>query len=502
MKIFAMTFAGCLLAVFLVFPVILPGCGGSDDDDAGDDSGDDDSGGEVPCPNGPYDCEWTQGCHDGFCGPCTEASECHDMEGCLPDGTCGPCTETAQCEPGEACRHGFCMQGEVPLWELTMDPDDWQAMTENITEDTYYECALTVGDVTYDQDVECKLFGCSSRQYPKKGIRIKFPENADHPGFTRKINLKAEYNEPSLTRSFIAHETFKRLTRIPSSKTRYVRLNVNGQYYGLMIELERMAGKFLERHGRERDNSMYEAEEANPKGAFVPSQTEEEYRYLFNKKAGDDGDYSDLIAFVEDEIWQDYLDSGTTGPTSTTRVRRIVDIDQKLEYLAVMAIIQENDHVDNGFHFSWQADASDHLRWEFFPWDLNISFGCVFDMDLWDVTCDEPEYDHWWMNGVYAEGMMAGDQDYWANVLIHLLLKDPELYDQYVDNVCFMLDSEYWTQRLSELVEAIGETIWDAVEEDTNDQIESMDQFTDFQQGVLWFLEMRASYLKDQLGCP
>ena len=473
--------------------------GGDDDDDDDDDN--DDNG--PPCPNGPYDCDWDQGCHEEVCGKCTKAGECHNMEGCLPDGSCGPCTDSDQCEGNEVCRHGFCLKEVIPLWELTMTEDDWETMIADLGTDTYYPCALMANGENYNQDVECRLYGVSSRLYPKKGIRIKFPEDAEHPGYTRKINLKADYNEPTLMRSLIAHESFRRLTKIPSSKARYIRLNVNGAYYGLMVELERIGGKFLERRGRNRDNSMYETEELNDYGAMIPLEDLAEYNIYYAKKTGEnEEDFSDLIELIENQIWKDYLDSGTSGPTSVTRIEDSIDLELKVQYLAVMAILQENDHVTADFHFSWQEDAAGGLRWEFYPWDLNMSLGCIFDEELWDVFCNEPRADDWWKSGVFPDGANVGTEQYWANLLIHLVLNNPELYEVYVQTICSMLDSDYWTNRLPNLVEGLSETIWDAVAADENDRNQTMDDFINQKEGLLWFIEQRRLYLKTQLDCP
>ena len=496
----------CFVMVILVVSLYLFGCADTenagDDDDDNDDATDDDTTVEgEPCPHGPTQCEWTEGCHDGYCGSCVTGADCRDMQGCLADGICGTCTQADQCAQGHSCLYGYCMPDEVPQWELTIDQADWDTMMSDIWAETYFPCTLTAGGVTYDQNVEVRLYGFSARTFPKKSFRIRFPEDVDHPGFARKINLKADYVDPAMMRSTLGFEAFRRMTDVPSPRTRHIRLNINGSHYGLMTQIERVGGKFLEARGRDRDNAMYEAEE-NIQGSFVPPDNEADYLELFSKKTEEDKDYDDLIYFNEMEIWQDYLDSGTEGPTSTTRIRQAVNIPMKIDYLAVMTIIQNIDHVAGNYHFSWQEGQTKSKQWEFYPWDLDITFGCFYDDDTHTVLCDDPQYDEWWGAGMIPEGVMAGEPDeLWVNVLIHLIFKDPELQAQYMDRVCELLDSSFWTQDLPNLVEAIGDTIADAVVADTNDQTETLEDFLLAKDNILQFLNERKTFLKQDLGC-
>lgn len=52
-------------------------------------------------------CPVGQGCMAGTCGPCESALECRPGEGCKGQ-ICGPCTRPEQCREGEGCRDGLC----------------------------------------------------------------------------------------------------------------------------------------------------------------------------------------------------------------------------------------------------------------------------------------------------------------------------------------------------------------------------------------------------------
>lgn len=150
----------------------------------------DESSPPVPCIHGAIDCEEGQGCHVGFCGTCTAPEGCRQYDGCRLDGTCGECAASSECREGHACRQGFCMQELIPVYELAVDPIEFAHIQEEIYHDIYIDCILTVDGVVYDENPQVRLYGGSSRAYPKKGLRIRFPEGAEHSGFSRKINLR------------------------------------------------------------------------------------------------------------------------------------------------------------------------------------------------------------------------------------------------------------------------------------------------------------------------
>lgn len=472
-------------------------------------TGSEDLGGEAGdiCPGGPVDCRWGLACASGRCGSCDTTADCRDLEACLPDGSCGPCSESFQCAQGHTCRGGACLPEEVPSWELTVDDEDWQTLHESWWEDDYFPCTLTVGDTVYADGCEVRPYGSTSRVYPKKSLRIRFPEDGAHPGYSRKITLRAEYNDPTHMRTYLGYESFRRLSAIPTPRTRHVRLRVNGEVYGLMLEMERTGGKFLEAHGRDRDGSTYEAEHAPPHGALMPMPSAEEYAVfdddvLYNKKTGDPDDYSDLIALIEDVLWLDYLDSGTSGPTSLERTAEAVDVDAQVTYLAVMALLQNRDHVAANYHISLQRDARFEPIWEVYPFDLDTTFGCVYDEVDQNNVCDELVHDVWWLNGMIPEGTQAGyPEPLWANLLIHLVLGHDECRARFDERLCAKLGGDYWTQRLPGLIDGLAETLRPAVDGDPNDLNEDVAEFDAAVEDLAAFVDDRADYLRSQLGC-
>ena len=491
--------------------LVVSACPGADDDDATEDiyevpTGDDDV--FVPEPGGdgwdceyPYQCRPDLGCSDETCGECTAADQCQSLRGCR-SGTCGFCTESAQCRTGESCFDGWCLPTEVPDWELSIAPSDLALMDADPYENVWVPATLTVGETVYSENVQVRYSGGSTRNFPKKSFRIHFPEDVEHPGFQRKIILRAEYNDPSGMRSFLAYETARRLTGLPTPRARYVNLTLNGENAGLMLEVERIGGRFLKINGRDRDRSMYEGKVTSEFGALMPSSGVQGYQALYEKTTGDPEDWSDLIGLIEDDLWSDYTISDPWGPTSSFATRQVLALDSYVKYLAMMALIQNQDHVTNNYYISWQDVPGVGDRWEVYPWDLDLTFGCKWDEDLNSSLCGAPVADGWWMDGILTEPLMAGPPNVcWCNLATHVVLWDPQIIVGYEQMLCDLVVGDWWTSRLPTLIGATAASIETRVHADPADRNPTPQTWDAARAELLQFLTDRREFLQGQLEC-
>ncbi|MCP4873510.1 MAG: hypothetical protein GY898_32890 [Proteobacteria bacterium] len=507
----------CLL---VLLGLALSACGGLDDDDTGPPVDDDLECGNAPawhfalegegCPAGPSDCAEGLACINDVCtASCSDADDCLDTLGCA-DGTCGDCSVDAHCRDGESCRSGFCMPTEVPIWDLTTTEADWEAVHDDPFHDFWYDCVLTAGGVEYADGCQYRSYGSTARTYPKLSLRIRFPEDFEHPGYSRKITLRAEYNDPTMMRNRLGYETFRHLVRLPAPRTRYVLLRVNGEVYGLYVELERPAGKWLKRNDRDRDNSMYEAEHSPPQGGLMPMEDPAWYDVwdddvMYNQNAGGPGDHSDIQALIEDVLWQDFLDSPSRSDTVLTRTGGRVDVNTHASYMAVHAIIQNRDHITANYNISWQHNSQGDPVWEVYPLDLDTTFGCTYDPEAGNNLCWDMSSDVWWLSGVAPlEGDVGYPNYQWMNMLAHLTLNNEQCGTAFNTRICNYLASDWWNDGIPRFVEATAETIRPALAQDPNDLINdpTMDNFDHAADEIVQFLSDRRAYLESNLLCP
>ncbi len=464
------------------------------------------------CPAGPRECAAGLGCRDGVCGSCTDNDQCRDGLAC-DGGVCGACALASDCDDGQDCRQGFCVD-PVPTWDLAIAPEDFEALHDQPFHDFYYPCVLTADGIDYADGCEIRSYGSTARTFPKKSFRIRFPEDFEHPSYSRKITLRSEYNDRTFLRNHLGYVTFSHLVRLPVPRTRFVNLRVNGELYGLFVELERPGGKWLRLNDRNRDNSMYEAEHSPDQGGLMPMLDISMYEIqdddlMYNKKtgpeeSGEPDDYADLAALIEETMWPDLVDSPDRRETVLDRTAAALDVNTLTSYLAVMALLQNRDHVTANYNISWQRDSMGNPRWEIYPYDLDTTFGCVYNPGAGNNYCDTLQTDLWWLNGLAPESDPIGStEDAYMNLAYHLTLAEPGCHQRFEERLCEYLDGPYWSEELPRLVQARAAAIRPSVIEDPNDRNidHTGEEFDEAVDEMLRFIPSRASYLRMSLGC-
>ncbi len=251
----------------------------------------------------------------------------------------------------------------LPVWELTVDQVRLDGLAATAHEDRRLPARLTVNGIEFDTTV--RLHGGTSRDYPKKSYRFDLAEGRQLDG-RRRLILRAEWNDKTMLRNWLAHEVFRRGTWLPTPEARYVHFRVNGRYYGLMLQVERIDGAFLAARGLDPEGDLYESDP--PLGGRVGDMTPlppDQYPVVYDHHAGA-ADHADLRRLIEEVLT---LEPGAF----VDALPREVAVDDLLVYLAAMAAVQNHDHVRKNYYL-YRATASPR-GWVVLPWDLDLTFG-------------------------------------------------------------------------------------------------------------------------------
>jgi hypothetical protein len=177
-------------------------------------------------------------------------------------------------------------------------------------------------------------------------------------------------------------------------------------------------------------------------------------------------------------------------------------VDLFVDYLATMAVIQNRDFVRKNYNLTWQKDPQARWRWELLPWDLDLSFGCVYDDVAGDTICDSFVWDADWTVGQWSG---EGDPGYGIpghyNLLIHQVLSDAELNYRVQQRICAILDSSWWQRDLPRLASALSNHIWWAMHDDQNDLNLNDSDFVTGVEQLFTFMEQREAVLREELAC-
>lgn len=481
----------------------------ADADSTSADGGAEDAGPKVAPSNGAcsehvLQCPLGQGCVNTSCGGCTKAGDCRALQGCVA-GKCGMCAKDTQCESGKQCLYGFCLRTPIRQWDLLVTAEDWQKLLASTTADTFVPCSLRVGEVTYADGCAVRMLGESLTDGgpapAKRSLRIRFDDGADHPGFSRKINLRAEYGDPSYLRSFLASWLFEHASKVPTPRVRFRRLLLNGEDLGVYTEVERIGQAFRRRRDRDPLAPLYESDppaelEAKGAGALLKLPQPHLYKLAYQKHSEPAADYADLIALIDKTIWPDY-----SGGAGANKISGVFDVARLVDYLAVMAVIGNASHVGDNFYLSLQK-VSGTPRWELYPWDLDRSFGCQWQSGDASHACTDVNNNAPWSAGAGIAGqVVAYPTAAPVNALIAAAMADDKVRGLVQAKACAILKSSTWLKDLPALIEAVQSQLAVDVATDAHDRNLTAKVFQLEVQRVRLWTGQRASALNAALGC-
>lgn len=268
---------------------------------------------------------------------------------------------------------------QLPLWDLHVNQDALEGIEANPEGDTEIASTLSIDGAMHPARV--RLHGASSRYFPKKSFRVELDDTGPVTGtYGKKLILRAEYNDKTMLRNWLAYRMFYAGTHIPTPRSKLVHLRINDRYYGVMHNVERVDDRLLDRWGLPRAGSMYEADPMDARatpGANLTPLDPAVYPEVYQHQSGAI-DYTDLRMLIEDTL--------TLPDDALSQVlESTLAVDDYIDYLATMAAIQNVDHVRKNYYL-YRAPMS--TRWQVLPWDLDLSFGHLWteDNDVLDET--------------------------------------------------------------------------------------------------------------------
>jgi hypothetical protein len=206
----------------------------------------------------------------------------------------------------------------VPTFEVTIDQAVWDAMLAGCTEwDKEYR-PITLGYGAESVEAMIRPKGGWSRRCDKLQFVVSFNEVQSSGRFhgLRKLVFDAPWYDETLLRERVAFSYMKDLG-VPYSCVNHAKLKVNGEDYGVYVNVERVDKEYLERHFEQSQGDLYQYE-----GSFWETQPE-----LKNHQTT--GDLAPMRAF--------------DAATSASELEPIIDVNQFLDVLAGMAMLPDAD---------------------------------------------------------------------------------------------------------------------------------------------------------------
>jgi spore coat protein CotH len=374
---------------------------------------------------------------------------------------------------------------EVIDVNIEIDEDVYQDMLTNASEEEMVMADITYNGYTFSE-IGIRPKGNSSLKQVanSEGDRFSFKvdfnyylEDQDFLGIT-KINLNNIYEDPSMMAEYLGYEMLDDLDAV-SSRTTYVSLSINGEYFGLYLAVEQVNDTFLVDNYGDDSGELYKPDMGVGSDLDYISDNGMEYTGMFpeNMDEYDNETLVELIKTIEDG---GDLDS-------------IFNVDSFLKYLAVSTMTVHSDSYQGGMYHNYYLYNNNGI-FEWISWDLNMIFNGftrsgLTDLEATEYLIDEP---------------VTGEMSKYP--LIEAIFKNEEYVEQYHEYLEILSEGYLSEDNINEKVLSVYQMIKSYVESDpssfyTYDEFEkALFQDEDNSLGILSFVEKRVANVAKQLS--
>jgi len=257
---------------------------------------------------------------------------------------------------------------------LTFDQIDWWSqLTYNFQhyEDVPYIVAgFDWEDVHFDS-IGVRFKGLSSYSYPgyKKSFKLDIDEFVDGQEVygLDKLNLNNCWMDPSFVREKVGYELCKTIG-LPTERTNYAAVYINGEYWGLYILVEQLDQEFIEsRFGPAEEGNLWKGDDHGTM-EYLGSEQFAYYGEYELKTNEEENDWSTLIEFVD-------VLNNTSISGIPDAMHNLADINTAIALLAFDNLtVNLDSYVGRcANYYFYHRDLDD--RFVFANWDLNMAWG-------------------------------------------------------------------------------------------------------------------------------
>jgi hypothetical protein len=246
--------------------------------------------------------------------------------------------------------------------DLSLRVDDAATQSLHATPDIAVPATMTFrtigdGDQLYEVMVHVKGQLGSARPFDDKpAFKISLGKGERFFGLER-LTLNNMVQDPTMLHEALGYQVYA-AAGVPVPDTGYVRLTVNGQAYGLYVNVETIDQHFLKRRFGNADGILYEGNYG------VDLRDGDESKFQLHE--GKDPDHAQLASFIG--ALHSPGDGVFYGPTAW------VDTASFLSMMAVEALLADwdNYYQSNNYRIYWQPSVN---RWYFIPTGIDQTFG-------------------------------------------------------------------------------------------------------------------------------
>ena len=343
--------------------------------------------------------------------------------------------------------------------------------------------------------------------YPEVGVHFRgtssyFTVNSEKKSFNIAVDYSTDgqrlygYKTLNLLNghvdgSFLREVLYNRISRdyIPAMKTNLVKLVINGENWGVYINLQQYNKDFLAEWFGTKDGVRWKVGPGRGGALNYAGDDPTTYQETYQLKTNNvDDPWTDLIAFCK------MLDETTSDTELTEKLPSVLNIDQVLWQLAVSNVFMDDDgYIHKGGDYAIYQDVNG--RFHLIPHDNNESFR-FGRSGRGGPGGGGPGG---WSWGELTNGMVSpvAHEDNTARPLIKRLLSNPEWRARYLAHVQTVVDEWLDWEVLEPIIKEYQTLIDAEVQQDDKKLYSYQDFTTNTPADLKRFVVQRREYLRN-----
>lgn len=272
----------------------------------------------------------------------------------------------------------------LPTVYITLPADSLAEILdpENRWSNYHYKATFVYDNGTVRDTIDnigFRLRGNTSREAAKKSFKISFNEFESGRKYhgVEKLNLNGNQNDPTISRAKLSFDLLDYLD-VPASRANHVKLYINGDYFGLYINIEHIDEEFTQSRYASKGGNLYKCLYGADLAYIGASPNNYKLDYYELKEPIGATDYVDLANFID-------VLNNTPDANFECELENIFNVNSYLKSV-VMDVLTGNwdgpNYNKNNFYLYNNPKTG---QFEYIPYDLDNTFGVDFIGRDWSV---------------------------------------------------------------------------------------------------------------------
>ena len=260
-------------------------------------------------------------------------------------------------------------QSTVHTYFITFESSNfWTELTNNAASKTPIKCDFEWNGITIT-GCGFRIKGNSSQSFVKgykKPFKLEFDEfnSGDLLFGLEHLNFNNCFKDPTFTREIVAYNLFGTVS--PAPRASFVRLFLNGEDWGLYVQVEEVEKKWLKLKFSDNDGNLFKGD---PNGTLTKQPDFSIYTNSYELKTNTDlNDWSDLTNFI-------VVLNDTPPEILPAKMDELLNVYEFLRIFAINNFLVNLDSYWGTGHNYYFYDNPDYNKFSYIVWDVNEAFG-------------------------------------------------------------------------------------------------------------------------------